>query len=489
MTSALPIVAIGLIAAVVVVRSWFALSIRRKRSQLRLIATDGSRRDVPGPRPRVLGCGNLVEIFRRGPLEALTRYARSPAAQAAPCFVFWCGTRPHVVLTDPELIRLALTAADDAIIRTESVTEEIFRRALINSNGERWRRRRDLLNPAFRREAVRQAIPEITRRADALVLAWRARQGRLFNPMRELSALTFLVLGKVVFGFDFDLEKHGGRALHRWEAVVSARAVLRLFLPFFLAGLYRRKQVAEANRHFDTMVDDVLEAGQAARAAAGETSVTMRTLLDALGAGELSRAEVRDEIFGLLIAGHETSATALTWILVFLAQHREVQERCWSELREVGVDGGAPMTYEALARLTLLRQVVDEALRLAPPVPVALRTSTKSTRLGNLALPSGTQIHIYSALTHRDSRFWAKPEVFDLSRFADGAQKPTARCHYYPFLIGGHACIGRHLAVLELLTVTARLLAAFMFEIHGDPRVDFRVSLHPSGFALSARDR
>jgi cytochrome P450 len=484
-----PILGLAASAALAaVIRAWFTGSIRRTRTELALIAPDGTRKEVPGPRPRVLDCGNLFEVLRLGPLEAVARYSRLPAVKVAPCFVFWCGTKPHVVVTDPELIRQALTAGAGAIIRTESVTEEIFRHALINSNGERWRQRREILNPPFRQEAVRSAIPHITRWVDELADRWKSRAGEPFNPMRELSTLTFQVLGKVVFGFDFDLDRHGGRALHRSEAVVSARAVLRLYLPFTVAGLYQRRRYREANRHFDTIIDDVLESAEAARAAAKEISGTMEALLDALGSGELSRAEVRDEIFGLLIAGHETSATALTWVLVFLAKHPEVQERCWSQIQELGTDQN-PMSHEALVRLTMLRQVVDEALRLSPPVPIALRTTTRATRLGELSLPAGTQIHIYSALTQRDPRFWSKPGEFDPSRFNEGATAQTARCHYFPFLVGGHSCIGRHLAMVELLTVTARLLSHFKLEFHGELRTDFRVSLHPFGFALSARER
>jgi cytochrome P450 len=269
---------------------------------------------------------------------------------------------------------------------------------------------------------------------------------------------------------------------------VSARAVLRLFVPSFVASLYKRRRFREANRHFDRILDDVLEAAERGAAAGQPTTPVMRILLDALAKGDLSRDEVREEIFGLLIAGHETSATALTWIIALLAQNRDVQNRCRAQIEEADLDRH-PLDYAALERLTVLGQVVQEALRLFPPVPISLRTTTQDGPCAGLSMPKGTQLHIYSALTHRDPRFWTDGARFDPNRFRSGATGMISKCQYFPFLIGPHTCIGMHLALMELLTVSARLLWHFSIDFHGELRADFRVSLHPSGFTISLRPR
>jgi PHYB activation tagged suppressor 1 len=470
-------------AVATIAHVWYALAIRKKRRELCVVGREGARHDVPGPHPRMLACGNLVDLVRLGPLEAVARYTQLPSVRSARSFVFWVGTKPHVVVLDPELIMEVLTCRDGTFVRTESVTEELFRHGLINSTGDRWKTRRELLNPGFRQEVVRSAVPRMVECVDELAERWRDRNGERFNPIRDLSGLTLRILGKVVYGFEFDPEKHGGRMLHRSEAVVSARAVLRLYLPSFLATLYERRRAREANEHFDMIIDDVLHAAERAQASGEQSTPVMRSLLEALAAGTLSRDEVRDEIFGLLIAGHETSATALTWIIALLAKHQDIQRKCWEELEE------RPLSHDAVERLILLKQVVREALRMFPPVPISLRTTTRRTQLGEIAMPAGTQIHIYSALTHRNPRLWDDAERFEPARFEHGVTSKMSRCHYAPYLVGPHTCIGMHLANLELATVAARLLHHFKLDFHGELREDFRVSLHPSGFTLSLHAR
>jgi cytochrome P450 len=454
---------------------WFTLSVRRAYARLRAHGAE-----VLGPRPRAFAGGNRLDLLRRGPLEALAGYARALPPDARH-FVVWCGTRPHVVVLDPELLMQVFTNKDGAYVRNVSITRDLFRHALIGSVGERWKKRREILSPGFRQEMAGAAVPLIACYADQLVDEWK-RRGAPFKPARDLSALMLRVLGGVVYGFDFDVERHGGAALHRAQAIASARAILRLFFPAAAARLYKPRRFRQARRHFDMIVDEVLRAAEATRAAGGQPSTVMRSLLDALAAGELSRDEVREEIFGLLIAGHETSATALTWIVALMAKHKEIQERC---RREIEAIGDRPLDAAALDRLPALQQVVHEALRMFPPVPIAIRTTTRETRLGELELPEGTEVHAYSLLTHRDPRLWEAPARFDPSRFQDGAAARTSRCHYYPFLVGPHTCIAKQLATVELVTAMARLLAHARIELHGELREDFRVSLHPSGFTIS----
>jgi cytochrome P450 len=318
-----------------------------------------------------------------------------------------------------------------------------------------------------------------------LLTSWAPRAGTPFRPNRDLSALLLTMLGRTAFGYAFDTRPELRAPIHRALVTLTSEVVKRHFAPVPYWRLVPGRAVADAQACLAKVVDDIVVHGERRRAAGVAADDLLELLLRAREDGKLTDADVRDEVLNILIAGHETSATAMSWIVAMLAKHPDVQAKARREVdRRLG--GRAP-TAESLESLPYVTQVIKETMRLYAPVPFSIHRAERDGFVGDVFVPKGTAIDLLSYLAHRDPASWPEPLRFDPDRFASGDIPPH---RYFPFLIGPHTCIGMHLAMTELRVVTAMLLQRFELAAHvGELRENIRISLHPAGLEILLRKR
>jgi cytochrome P450 len=240
--------------------------------------------------------------------------------------------------------------------------------------------------------------------------------------------------------------------------------------------------MARAMAELDAAVAAIL----AARAEQGPR--TPVDLVDLLLAGGLSAQEVRDEIVTFLVAGHETVASALTWALVLLAGHPDVAHRVADEAADVlGPDPAARPGADlgALAKLTLARAVVDEAMRLHPPAWLITRRTAADLTLRGRPVPAGSLLILSPWIVHRHPAAWTDPERFDPDRFLDPAGAGAVRGAFLPFGAGPRMCIGRDFAYAEAVLALAMVARAVRLAPSGPaPRALPLVTIRPDGPVL-----
>jgi len=191
----------------------------------------------------------------------------------------------------------------------------------------------------------------------------------------------------------------------------------------------------------------------------------------------MSRRELLDEIMTLIVAGHETTASSLNWFWCLLAQSPDIDRRLHDD-----VDGAdeAP-DYDALARHPYARRVLEETLRLYPPGWLLTRRSIHASRIGDLALPEGTHVLVSPYLVHRHPRYWRDAGRFDPDRFLPDAVASRSRFAYLPFGLGPRACIGEHLALIEMHAHAIMLARKFRLTVVPGQSVEIeaQVNLRP----------
>ncbi len=368
---------------------------------------------------------------------------------------------------------------------------------LFTSEGELWRRQRKLMAPLFHPSQI-GAYAELMRET-ALRTAGRWKDGDTIDVGREMTRLTMAIVGKALFDTDtFDEADELGEALtlgldwageqsaasglvaqlSLYEALESLRTRVPRWLspavdglarineaPILLPGAYSsrlRKAMAMLDGKIQQMIDE--------RRASGLRHNDLLTRLlaardedDATAHGMTDR-QVRDEAATLFVAGHETTATALTWAIHLLAKRPDVLARVRAEADAIGRDGP---TFADAARLTTTTRVFKEALRLYPPVIALPRRALTDVEIAGVALPAGTIIFVSIYGIHRQPGEFPDPERFDPDHFTPEAEARRPRGAYLPFGAGPRVCIGNHFAMLEGPLVLATLLRDF--EISVDP--------------------
>jgi cytochrome P450 len=300
-----------------------------------------------------------------------------------------------------------------------------------------------------------------------------------------MSRLTYAIVSKALFNTENDVQGSSaadevGRALKEvlpWMLLGAALAGVAPWLPVIYppgarASLKRLKhlvrELTARRRHEGGDRGDLLSMLLAARDEDGQA---------------LSDADVCDEALTLLMAGHDTTASTMTWALYLLAQNPQLQAAVSEQVLAVTDNGNARVTPEMLPALPLVRQAIDETLRLFPVVWVGDRTPQRATNLGPYEVPAGTRVMFSMFVTQRDARYFAEPERFDPSRFTPERIKQIRDGTYLPFGAGVHMCIGNHFALMESQIILAALLARFTFSTVPSYRLrlDPQVVLAPVG--------
>jgi cytochrome P450 len=383
----------------------------------------------------------------------------------------------------PDAVRYVLATEADRYRKENRFYRELrwaLGDGLLNSQDERWTRQRRFIQPLFTRKRIANYAQGMGEEAETLAAHWRdlAGNGAAVDLHAEMSRVTLRIVGRLLFGAD--VERAVPVVAHAFP-VLGEYARLRPYNPLPLPRSWplpanRRAQRAQAAVR--GVCDDMI----AERRALGAMGDDLLSLLIAARDGEeaLDDAEIRDQVLIFLLAGHDTTAIALTFALHLLGHHREAQERVRAEVADVA--GDRTPGAEDVERLAYTTMVLKEAMRLYPPAWALGRHIAGADEIGGYALPRGGDVMVSAWVTHRHPDFWEDPERFDPERFAPEAEAARHRHAYFPFGAGPRACIGQYFSMLE-----ATILLAVIVRDHDLTSVAEhvplapRITLHPAG--------
>lgn len=376
----------------------------------------------------------------------------------------WPIVKPNHFLTDPELIEEMLVSRAEEFRRDDMTAQAlagaINRDAIFFAEGAEWKWRHRALAPAFRHENIMALVPIFADCAEAQSKIWRsAPAGAQVDVMAAASETTFSVIERAVLGAagKIDHEKFF-RALSPALESVGWRRMIALFrlpegTPF--PGYF--KALAAARYLRDETVR-LLEERRAQR----DNGAARKTILDLLLSARdpdsgraMTDAELVANLYGFMLAGHETSAVGLGWALWLLAKDQASQARLRAEVREVA--GDAPIGPQTIEKLAFTRRVVQEALRLFPPAAAIGRQPRADLTLGAHKLSRKEPIYVNIWCLHRHEKLWDNANSFDPDRFLPERSQGRHRYAWLPFGAGPRICIGMSFAMQEMTAILATL--------------------------------
>jgi cytochrome P450 len=419
------------------------------------------------PVPRIRGgalFGNL-RAFRDDRLGFLARCARE-----GPVVGFRIANRLFHLVTPPEGVQRVLVD-NAANYRKDTRGQELLRDLLgdgiLTAQDESWRSQRRLAQPAFQRDRIAGFTDIMVRATREHLDSWepRARSGEPFDLAAEMSRLTFRIVGLSLFGADLDgFSDEVGRALGIALADRTARATSILDR---LLGSHvptpRNIRWKRAVRALDSVVErTIAERRRRPTADARDLYTLLAQARDDATGEKMSDRLLRDQVLTILLAGHETTANALSWAWALLSTHPAVERRLRAEVESVL--GGREPGFEDTANLRYTRAVVDETMRLYPPVWNIARSVVADDRVSGALIPGGSFVFLSPWITHRDPALWPNPEGFDPERFLEPAPG-RPRFAYFPFGGGARQCIGNTFALLEATIVLALVVQRYRVEL------------------------
>jgi len=379
----------------------------------------------------------------------------------------------NILLFHPDHVREALVHSHDRLIRWERGTKvfsEAQGQSVIVVEGEAWKQRRKLMQPGFAPKRVEAFVPLMTSACEAALSAWPAEREFEIDFEAAMTALTMDVILRSLFSSSSGEDSRAAAsAVHR----IMIEGQSEMFWPASLPDWLPWK--AAKRRALQTL-DGLIRRHIALRAGKAEGDDLLAMLMQ-LG---LTGETLRDECMTTFLAGHETSATALTWWGWCMASHREAAERAAAEVATL--EGRTP-TLADIAALPWLTQTIKEALRLYPPAPALLsRRATAEFEVGGYRIPQGALLLLAPGLIQRDARWFPDPEAFKPERFAPDAPE-IPRGAWMPFGAGPRVCLGQHFAMTEITLIAAMLLQRFAISpAHGavEPRPLLNITLRPA---------
>ena len=342
-----------------------------------------------------------------------------------------------------------------------------------------WRRQHSAMQPFFTTDAINRYVSVMVDEIKLTMCRWRkpAANGAVIDVAAEMNQLTLRILSRTLFGIALDdCARIAGPALN----IVMRHAMMRMVFPF-LAHMPTAANFRYVNalRQLNSAVTDLINAKRAKSHDADQSCDLLFRLLHPHD-GPVQDARVRDEVMTILVAGHETTAAALSWAFHLLSRHPEVDERLASESASLPDE---PSRISQLRVLAYTSNVLDETLRLYPSVWILPREAIADDEIEGYRVSSGSAVLVCPYVLHRNPLIWDNSESFDPDRFSgSGTESPPPYC-YIPFGAGRRSCIGRHFGALEARLVLALVCRRFRLVPEGNRNVvaEPLLTLRPKG--------
>jgi cytochrome P450 len=344
-------------------------------------------------------------------------------------------------------------------------------RGLLTSEGDTWRRQRRTMAPSFDHRSLMSYAPAMTEATAVLLARWdRLPDGAPLDIAAEMMRLTLKIIAHTMFSTDAeDIGPIVEEAVGRYQREVRPGLVDLLNLPDWWPRPDTRGRWQIFDR-LDAVIDRLV---RREAAAVGETKDLLARLLEARDAETgrpMDSRELRDQVVTIFMAGHETTAQALTWTWYLLSQHPAEEAKFHAELARV-LGGRAP-AFEDLAQLRYTRMVLEESMRLYPPAHTMSREALAEDEIEGHRVAKGAVVSIVPWVIHRHRTLWDRPDVFDPERFAPERTAERPRFAYIPFGGGPRICIGAGFAMTEALIILAMLGQRYSLRLAPDAAVE-----------------
>jgi len=361
---------------------------------------------------------------------------------------------PAYLINHPDDIKQVLVLNNHNYTK-ETYINHMFKSAvadgLLTSEGEVWRQQRRLIQPAFHRQRIANLGGLVIEETGKLLKKWTeyASKGQAIDIASEMSTLTLSITGKALFGVDL-----GSRASSVGHAVDMAADLLEK---------PRHARFKEAFDSTDRIVYGIIEERRKSNLDTGDVLSLLLTARDEETGQGLSDQQLRDQVITLLLAGYDTTASAITWTWYLLSQNPSAADKLFAEANRV-LAGRLP-EYEDLSDMPYSRMVFEEALRYYPPAWILGRKALEDDQLGGYDIPAGTIIAISPYAVHRHKDFWEDPEKFDPERFSPERSERRHHFAYLPFGAGPRQCIGNNFALMEAGLIIATIAQKFRLQL------------------------
>jgi cytochrome P450 len=378
------------------------------------------------------------------------------------------------VINQPEAIRYILL--DNAANYTKSevgrrLLEPGLGRGLLTSEGETWRRHRRIMAPAFDPRSIAGYVPVMTEVTQALLAKWDVMaEPREADVAAALMHATLHIISRAMFSSDSDeIVDVVEAGVNLYQTKVQPTLADFLHLPQWLARFIAPFPTIFGE--FDIKVDKLLtERGRSPEAEPNDLLARLIYARDAETGGGMTAKEVRDQVVTIFMAGHETTAQALSWSFFLLSQHPDVERKLHDELTTV-LAGRTPHS-EDLAHLRYTRMVIEESMRLFPPAYLISRQPIGDDEVLGHCIPAGSAVLILPWLLHRKPALWENPDRFDPERFAPAGAARRPRFAYMPFGAGPRICIGGAFAMAEAIIILATIAQRYRLRLKPGSRVE-----------------
>jgi cytochrome P450 len=422
------------------------------------------------PRPQPLAAlVSLLRVVAQGDGDLLSLLP----AKAYRVKTGWLGysRRSILIVNEPELLRDILTDPADIYPKNDLMVgalEPLVGNSIFVSSGAVWRRQRQMIDPAFSHMRLNKAFVSMSAAVDDYErrLDESAERGESLSLDLAMSHLTADIICRTVFSTSLKSQTAVDvfEAFTVFERTCAQVELKRLIFDAPFAAIPQHPQVLEAceriRRHLGDLVDTHLAAGATQYDDIAAEVIAAR---DAQTGEGFTRKELLDQLGVMFLAGHETTASALIWAFMILGLHAPAMARIRAEVAEIAGDG--PISLEQVRRMSYVRNVFREALRLYPPITFIPRVAAAPATIGPHRVKRGTMLMIAPWCIHRHRDYWKNPHAFDPDRFSAEREHELVPGAYLPFGLGPRVCVGAGFAQLEASLTLARLSRRYDFTL------------------------
>lgn len=397
---------------------------------------------------------------------------------------FKIGGQQFYLFSHPKLIEEALIKQSDVFVklydpRKPKGLELVLGQGLVTSKGELWQKQRGLMQPVFQRKNLSALLPQFATAGEQMLERWRQLgTSAEVNLSNEMMRLTLEVITQTMFGTSvLDKIEQIAPALDTVLRFAAKSLMSPIAIPLAIptpSNVAFKKAMA----FLDGIIYGIIDERRGEPTGNGDLLDMLLAARDGVTGELMSRKQMRDEVITIFSAGHETTSNLLTWTLYLLTKHPSIAEKLREELQLVTDD--KPLQYDHLPSLNYTKAVINESLRIRPPVGVMMRKLIQDTQVDGYTLKAGSLaiFSIYNVHHHPD--LWSEPEQFNPGRFLTAESR---RFSFMPFGAGERICIGNHFAMLEAQLLLAMMIQSYDFELidHIEPDIEMVISVRPKG--------